>query len=196
MKKIIALVALTVVATAASASGTTGFTKYDFDNANSGQGFRNMNEVQVGVKGSTRFGSVDAAIVGRQLSPAAGVRDNGVGFEVGYNTGLKLAGVDLTGRAALGRVNLIDGGGAGFVGNTQYYSLAVEAAMPLTPSVTGFVGYRFRDAFSGTGPTQNRFTVGVDFAATKAISIRTGYAFTKQAGINFNGITTAVSYAF
>lgn len=194
MKKIFATLALIALATTASAG--TAFTTYDFDHANRGQGFDSQNEVHVGAAFDTKYGVFDAAVVGRQLSPADGARDNGLGLEVGYSKGIKLGAVTVTGRAALGRVNFVDTNYGGFSGNTQYYSLAAEAAMPIATNVSGFVGYRFRDTFSDTGPSQNRYTVGADFALTKAVSLRAGYAFSKQDGVTSNGLTTAISYKF
>jgi hypothetical protein len=193
MKKLFTTLALFAFAAAASAG--TAFTTYDVDYANAGQGFDSQNEVHVGAAFNTKYGVLDAAVVGRQLSPADGARDNSYGFEVGYSKGVQLGAVTVTGRAALGRINHVDTNYGGFIGNTQYYSLAAEASLPVTEKLSTFVGYRFRDAYS-TGPTTNRYTVGVDYAITPTIGLCAGYAFTKSAGTNFNGLTTAISYKF
>ena len=194
MKKIFTTLAL--VAFAATASAATGFTTYDYDQANAGQGsFEAQHEVHVGAAVATKFGAFDGAVVGSQLVTAS--RDKGLGFELGYSKGLKLGTVAVTARAAYGRVNQLAVGGGGFTGNSQYYSLSAEAALPIAKNVTGFVGYRFRDGLNSNTPAvQNRFTAGVDFAVTKGVTLRAGYAFTKQAGYNMNGLTTAVTFAF
>jgi hypothetical protein len=186
MKK--TLLAATLLAATSAFAGVTGFTSYDYDNANDGQGAaRYQQEVHVGAALGTKLGTFDGAVVGRRAT--AGAADDQGGFELGYSNGLKLGAVSVTGRAAYGRLNQVSGG------NFEYYSLGAEASLPITSTVTGFAGYRFRDA-TGGGNIQNRFTVGADFALTKAIALRAGYAFTKQDGLNFNGLTTAVAVKF
>jgi hypothetical protein len=184
MKKTFAALALVALATSASAT-VTGFTTYDYDNANGSSAYQQ--EVQVGVALGTKLGTFDGAVTGRRATAAAA--DDQGGFELGYTNGLKLGAVSVKGRGAYGRFNQATNG------NIEYYSLAAEAGLPLTSTVTGFAGYRFRD-FSGSGATQNRFTVGADFALSKAVAVRAGYAFTKQNGVNLNGLTTAVAVKF
>lgn len=186
MKK--TLLAVTLLAATSAFAGVTGFASYDYDNANAGQGTaRYQQEAQVGVALSTKLGTFDGSAVGRRSTTAAA--DDQGGFELGYTNGLKLGAVAVKGRVAYGRLNQVAGG------NFEYYSLAAEAGLPITKTVTGFAGYRFRDA-TGGGNIQNRFTVGADLALTKNIALRAGYAFTKQDGLNFNGLTTAVAVKF
>jgi opacity protein-like surface antigen len=194
LKKTFATLALLAIATTASA-GVTAFTTYDYDRANEGQGaWKSQHEAHVGAALGTKFGTVDAAVVGRQL--VTNKRDDNLGFELGYSNGLKLGAVGLTGRVAYGQINQVDTKIGGFSGNSAYYSLAAEASTPLASTVTGFVGYRFRGDANGDTPLQNRFTVGADVALAKNVALRAGYAFTKQNGVNYNGLTTAVSYKF
>lgn len=194
MKKTFTALALAALATAASA-GVTGFTTYDYDRANAGQGsWKSQHEVQVGVAVDTKLGTFDGSVVGRQL--VTSVRDDNLGFELGYTNGVKLGTVAVKGRLAYGQINQVDTTTGGFSGNSSYYKVGVEAALPLTSTVTSFAGYRFTGDANGDTPLQNRFTVGADVALTKNLALRAGYAFTKQNGLNMNGLTTAVSYKF
>jgi len=186
MKK--TLLAAALLAATSAFAGVTGFTTYDYDNANDGQGaLRYQQEVQVGAAVDTKLGTFDGSVSGRWAT-AVGTDGQG-GFELGYTNGLKLGPVALKGRAAYGRFNQVT------AGNVEYYSLAAEAGLPLTSTVTGFAGYRFRD-LANSSATQNRFTVGADFALSKTVALRAGYAFTKQDGVNLNGLTTAVAVKF
>jgi hypothetical protein len=194
MKKLFTLAALALAVSAASA-GVTGFTTYDYDRANEGQGsWKSQHEAHVGAAVTTKFGTVDAAVVGRQLVTTK--RDDNLGFELGYSNGLKLGPVAVAGRVAYGQINQVDTRTGGFSGNSAYYSLAAEGSMKVNADVSAFAGYRFRGDANGDTPLQNRFTVGADLAVAKNVSARVGYAFTKQAGVNYNGLTTALSYKF
>jgi hypothetical protein len=195
MRKIITSAALLLAVSASMAAPSVNIS-YDYDRANGGQaGWKSQHVVKTGVSLPTALGTVDASLVGQQL--VTGVRDNGAGFELGYTNGIKLGGFGLKGRAAYGRVNLIDVGGGGFSGNGQYYSLAAEASMPVTKSVTGFAGYRYTHGLNANTPVAaDRFTVGADVALSKTVSLRAGYAFTEQAGFKMNGLTTAISTKF
>jgi hypothetical protein len=195
MKKLFTLAALALAVSAASA-GVTGFTTYDYDRANAGQGvWKSQHEAHVGAAVTTKFGTVDAAVVGRQL--VTNKRDDNLGFELGYSNGLKLGSLAVTGRAAYGQINQVDTKTGGFSGNSEYYSLASEASLPLCASATGFVGFRYRHGLNAQTPSvQDRYTVGADVALAKNVSARVGYAFSKQAGYTMNGLTTAVSYKF
>jgi len=193
MKKLIALTALALAATA-SYAGTSAFVTYDYDRANGDQG-GSQQEVAVGVAVATVVGTLDGALLGKRHS--FGQRDDGLGFEVGYSNGLTVMGVDLTGRAAYGRINQIDVDGGGFTGNAQYYSLAAEASLPVTSSIDAFVGYRHRNALNEDTPAAiNRWTAGADLSLSKSFSVRLGYAHTRQADRVMNGLTSAVQYKF
>lgn len=196
MKKILAMAALAVAAVSANAAGLTGFATYDYDRANAGQGsWKSQHEVKTGVALGTQFGTVDAAVVGRQL--VTNVRDDNLGFEVGYSNGLKLGTVSLTGRAAYGQINNVDLRTAQFSGNSSYYSLEAVGSMPVTDTLSVFAGFRHRNGLNVATPAySNRTTVGVDYALNKSVVLHAGYAFTKQADVNYNGLTTAVSYKF
>jgi hypothetical protein len=194
MKK--TLLALALVATSlAATAGVTGFSTYDYDRANQGQGgWQSQHELHVGAAVTTAIGTFDGAGVYRQL--VTGVRDDNAGFEVGYGAGIKLGSLGLNGRAAYGQINQVDIRTGGFSGNSAYYSLGAEASLPVASNVTAFGGYRFRGDANGDTPIQNRYTVGADIAVNKALTVRAGYAFTKQGGVNFNGLTTAIAYKF
>ncbi len=194
MKKFALAAALAIAATTASA-GVTVFGTYDYDNATGGA-LKTYTEAHVGAALDTKLGTFDASLVGARIKSAT--KDDALGFEVGYTNGLKLGAVSLKGRAAYGRLNQVDTTGAGgFTGNTEYYSLAAEASLPLTQAITGFVGYRHRNGLEADTPSaQNRFTAGVDVALTQKLAVRVGAAHTRQAGQTFNGLTTAVSYKF
>lgn len=187
MKKTILAAAILGTAFAASA-GTTAFVNYDITQNNGGPQW----EALVGVSQLTQLGTFDGGLKRNRFVSS----DRSNGFEVGYSNGLKVNQVDLIGRVAYGRDNNIDAGGGGFTGNSQYWSVGAEASTFLTTDLRGFVGYRFRDRLNSDTPNQNRFTVGVDYAISKAITARVGYAYYRQVGQSFNGLTTSVSYAF
>lgn len=195
MKKSLIAAALAAASFAASA-GVTGFVSYDYDrDLEKNKPWFSQHETIVGAKLGTSLGTVDGGIVVRQL--VTGVRDDNLGFELGYTNGLKLGPVGVTGRVAYGRVNQVDTTGGGFTGNSEYYSLAAEAALPVTSTVTAFAGFRHRNGLEADTPAaSNRYTVGADVTLTKSLGLRVGYAHTRQAGLIFNGVTTAVSYKF
>ena len=194
MKKFALATALVIAATTASA-GVTVFGTYDYDNAAGNGALKSVTEAHVGAAYATKLGTVDASVVVGRLN--SGTYDDALGFEVGYTNGLKLGAVGVKGRAAYGRLNQVNTAVAGFGGNTEYYSLAAEAALPLTKSVTGFVGFRHRNGLEADTPAaQNRLTAGVDLTLTPKLAVRVGASHTRQAGQIFNGVTTAVSYKF
>lgn len=192
MKKLITAVALAASAAYATA-GVSVFGTYDYDRVNSSGSYT---EAHVGAALATKLGTFDAAVVGARIN--AGAYDDALGFEVGYTNGLKLGAVSVKGRVGYGRLNQVDTVARGFTGaNTEYYSLAAEAGLPLTQSVSAFVGYRHRNGLDAQTPAaQNRYTAGVDVALTKSLAVRAGVAHTRQAGAEASGVTTAVSYKF
>lgn len=194
MKK--SLIAVTLLAATSAFAGITATTSYDYDNVNSSKNkLTAQHEGTLGLAYGTKFGTVDAAVTGRRLDTAN--NDYNLGFEVGYTNGIKLGAVNLKGRAAYGRFNQVETKTAGFSGNSSYYSLAAEASTPITKQVTAFGGVRMRNGINAETPgISTRYTAGVDVAVVKGLTARVGYAFTKQEGLNLNGITTAVSYAF
>lgn len=183
MKKVL-LAALALSASAAFAQ-VTGFTKYDYDHAINDGG--SSQELAVGAAIATSVGTFDAAVVGNRYS--LGAVENVTGSEFGYSNGLGLQAGKVTGRLAVGQRN----GGA--IGNVRYYSLGAEFTAPLTQNVGAFVGYRHRNS-TNFKSVENRYTVGVDYSLSTNVSARLGYATTKRDGVSFNGVTTAVSYAF
>ena len=189
-KNILAIAAvLAVTSINAQAAGTTVFGNYDFARA---EGGGVQWEGIVGASQLGRFGTFDLGLKVNRFSSS----DRSNGFEVGYGNGLRLGAVDLQGRVAYGRDNNIDAGGGGFTGNSQYWSVGAEASMPITTDLRGFVGARHRNALNSDTPNQNRYTVGVDYALTKAFTVRAGFAHYRQDQIKFNGVTTGISYAF
>lgn len=184
MKSIITAFAALVVATSSFAQ-VVGFTKYDYDRAVNNGG--NVQELAVGVAAPTPFGVIDAAAIAGRSS--FGLVDRNAGWEVGYSNGLGLSYGKLTGRVALGQRNDVAGG------NYRYYSLGAEFSAPLTDKLDAFVGYRHRNVTSANS-IENRYTAGVDYKVTKSLTARVGYAATQRDGVTFNGVTTAVSYAF
>jgi len=194
MKKFALATALAIASFTASA-GVTVFGTYDYDRAEGGA-LKTYTEANIGAALETKLGTVDGSVVVGRLN--AGAYDDALGFEVGYTNGLKLGNVGLKGRAAYGRLNQVDTTGAGgFTGNTEYYSLAAEAGLPVSSTVSGFVGYRHRNGLESDTPSvQNRYSAGVDLTVAKGLAVRVGVAHTRQDGEKFNGVTTAVSYKF
>lgn len=196
MKKTLALIALAAASFAASAQ-VTGFVSYDYDrDLEKNKPWLSQHETIVGAAYGTKLGTFDGGLVVKQV--VTGVRDDALGFEVGYTTPrLGLGPVAVAARAALGRVNQIDVGGGGFTSNAGYYSLAAEATMPVVQNVTAFASIRHRNGTTAGAPAAaNRLTVGADLAVSPKVAVRVGYAQTWQAGQNLNGVTTAVSYKF
>ena len=195
MKKIIASLSLSLAAITSFAAGPVVGLTYDYNRANTNaQGFNSYHQGQFNISQDIGFGSVDGALILQRDRGAS--TDSAHGFEVGYSNGLSFGQVGLKGRVAYGRLNGVDPNGGGFVGNQNYLSLGAEAAMPVTTSINGFVGYEHQKGFNTDTPAQNRFTGGVDYALNKQIAFRLGYAHTRQAGFVYNGVTTGVSYAF
>lgn len=185
MKQLIALLALA----AGTASATPlGFVKYDYGRTSSGS---TQEEVDVGVAWRTSIGTVSAAIVtARSFTPKV---DSSRGFSISYANTYFAQGYALTGQAEYGRQNIVEGPG-GFSGHISYYSLALQALVPLSNGVTGFVGYRHRNGDEGV--TSNRFIAGTDISLTSRSALRIGYVHTRQGSFTFNGLTTGIAYAF
>lgn len=194
MKKTILALTL-MAATAAASANVTAFVKADYANANSGQPLHSQYEVATGAALKTTLGTLDAALLGQRIKTR--IEDDGLGFELGYSNGLKLGTVKVTGRVSYGRVNQLRTRVAGFKGNTEFYGIEAEAALPVTKGITAFVAARHRNGIDTDTPAAaNRLTVGADIAVTKGITARVGYSHTKQNNVNLNGLTTAVTYAF
>lgn len=193
MKKIFTLAALALAATLASA-GTVGFTTYDYDRYTGSGPWNSQHEVQVGVATTTKLGTFDGSVVVGQL--VTSVRDDTLGFELGYSNGIKLGAVALKGRVSYGVKNQVNISFPGYDGNSEYYGLAAEAGLPLSPTVTAFGGYRYRAGFGSDPLNQNRYTIGADFKVAPNVALRAGYAYTNQNGVGFNGLTTAIVYGF
>ena len=195
MKKLVVTAVFSACAFSASAAGLKVMSSLDYDSANAGQFFRSQYELSAGVATMTRFGQVDGLLVSRQLNSVG--RDEALGFEVGYSNGLKVGKVSLNGRAAYGRLNQVDTTGGGFSGNSQYYSLAAEAVVPVTSKVNGYVGFRHRNGLTSETPaTSNRYSLGGEMALGKKTAVRLGYSHTRSAGEVFNGLSTSVNYKF
>lgn len=190
-KNILTIAAILATASvSAHAAGTTAFANYEFGRAEGGTGVQY--EMIVGASQLTTVGTFDLGLKHNRFTS----KDRSNGFEIGYSNGIRVGQVDLQGRVAYGRDNNIDAGGGGFTGNSQYWSVGAEASTPLTTDVRGFVGARHRNALNSDTPNQNRYTVGVDYSITKALTVRAGFAHYRQDRIKFNGVTTGVSYAF
>ena len=195
MKKILASLSLAIAASTALAAGPVVGLQYDFDRAN-GDGFKGTHEAKVSIAQDTKLGTFDAGLLGVRFR-GSNTDDDANGYELGYSNGISYRQYGIKGRVAYGRLNQIDpNGGGGFTGNGEYYSLGVEGAVPVTTNVNAFVGYRHRNALNADTPNQNRYTAGFDYAASKDIGIRLGYAHTRQADRVYNGLTAGVSYNF
>ena len=194
MKKLLATLVLSVASVTALAAGPVVGVQYDMDRAN-GNGFKAAHEVKVSLAQETALGTFDAGLLGIR-NQGARSNDAANGFELGYGNGFAYGKYGVKARAAFGRLNQIDPNGGGFTGNTGYWSAAVEGAMPVTQTVNGFVGYRHRNSFGDGMITQNRYTLGVDYAATKTIALRAAYAHTRQGVLVYNGLQAGVSYNF
>ena len=195
MKKTILTISLILAAVASQAAALTVFSGGDYERSISGKS--SEYDGRVGASLGTSYGSFDAALLGRELVSSKN-RDNNVGFEVGYSNGMKLGPVSLTGRAAFGRINLVNGKAAvlSYKGNSEYLSVGAEGGLRLTPDVSAFVGYRFTDGLNAVTPIQNRVTAGADVSLTKQVGLRVGYLHDVQIGTKLNGVTTSLSYKF
>ena len=214
------IAAVLALATLTATAGVTGSIAYDYDRS-TGNGWSAAHTATTGLKFGLpgALGAVDVNAVGRQL--VTNVRNNVLGYEVGYSNGLTIGAVSLTGRVAYRSIStdVLFGGG---IGNTSFTlrdvksnttKLGVEASIPAAfAGLTPFVGYErlMNDNSSSTvgnlnnrlvaltvrDNDSNRYTVGADMALTKSLSARLGYARTTTLGKSSNGVTTAVSYAF
>lgn len=195
MKKIFAALAL-FASGAAFAAGTSFGIDYDLKDAtNNAANFKGSHEVKAFIKQETSVGTFDAGLIA--LRNRGGVdTDDANGFEVGYSNGFSYGTFGITGRIGYGRFNNIDQAGGGFTDNSEFVSLGVEASTPITGSTNAFVGYRHRNPLGDSMAHENRYSVGVDYAATKNVSMRLGYAHTRQADLKFNGLVAGVSYSF
>lgn len=194
MKKLLASLSLSLAALTASAAGPVVGLQYDVDRAN-GTGFNMAHETKLSIAQDIKIGTIDGGLIMSRFNGAA-TSDNANGFEVGYGNGMALGKVGLKGRVAYGRMNRIDPNGGGFTGNSSYYSLGVEGAVPLNTQLNGFVGYRHRNSFHDEMIIQNRYTAGIDYAVNKNVALRVGYAHTRQGTLKYNGLTTGLTYAF
>jgi hypothetical protein len=194
MKKTFALFTLAFAAATASAAGPVVGLSYDVDRAN-GEGFNAAHEVKLSVAQDTRFGTFDGGVLLARYQGESN-HDDANGFELGYGNGFAFGQYGVKARVAYGRLNQIDPNGGGFTGNASYASVGVEGAVPVSTTLNGFVGYRHRNGLNSDTPNQNRYTVGVDYAVTKTIALRAGFAHTRQADLVSNGLTTGVSYNF
>jgi hypothetical protein len=193
MKKTLLALALAATTFAASA-GVTAFTTYDYSVAEHGA-WQSQHEVHLGAAVDTKLGTVDAAVVGRQL--VTSTRDNNLGYEIGYSNGLKIGKIGFTGRAAYGRVNQVDLKTGSSSGNNQYYSLAAEASAPVVDGTSAFVGYRMRNGLNSATPAvQNQVSLGLDFKVAKSSTLRTGFTAATQNGGTSYGATTGLSVKF
>lgn len=189
MRKNILALTFLAASSASMAAGTGLFAKYDFGRA---EGGGVQNELIVGASQQTKIGSFDIGLKRNRFISG----DYSNGFELGYANGIRINQFDLQGRVAYGRDNSIDIGGGGFTGNSQYWSAEGEGSMPVTQDVRMFVNARHRNAINSDTPNQNRYGIGADYAISKNLTLRAGVAHYRQKGLNFNGITTAVNYAF
>lgn len=195
MKKFLAIATLCFSTASAFAVGPTVGLGYDLDVArNNSRNFDTAQEVRLSVAQPTKFGTVDAALLGARFRGVGA--DDANGFELGYKNGFAYKGIGVFGRAAYGRLNQIDPNGGGFTGNSGYLSLGAEGQLPLDSRTNVFAGYRHRNSFGSDMYTQNRYSVGLDYAVTSSVEVRVGYAHTRQAGLKFNGVTANISYSF
>lgn len=195
MKKIV--LAAAIVAFSVSASAKLGaFVDVEYDNANSGQALNSQYEVRTGVTYATKLGMVDGALLGKRIR--SNIDDNGLGFEIGYTNGLQVGPVAVTGRLGYGRVNRIETTGAGgFSGNSEYYSIGVQGALPVTKTLTATAGFRHRNALDADTPAAaNRFAVGLSFSPLSKLTINTALTHTRQAGVQFNGLAVNTNLSF
>lgn len=176
------------VFTAAAGAQVVGFTKYDYA-TQAGGGKASTNELAVGASVKTIYGTFDGAVTTDAVRTVA--RDSGAGIEVGYSNTINAPLGAVTGRAALGRKTQLG------TANVQYYSLGAEWNVPVTSKISTFVGYRYRgDISSATKFSENRVSAGADFAIADKWNLRAGVTHTRAGKQQFNGVTTAVSYAF
>lgn len=193
MKKLIAAMSIAFAGVASAAGPVVGL-QYDFDRAN-GPGYTNGQEFRFSAAQETKFGTIDGALIGARYRGLVD-KDDANGFEVGYGNKFAYRAYGLKARVGYGRMNQIDPNGGGFTGNSNYGVFSLEGSTAIAKQANAFVGYRHRNSFGDNMLTQNRYTVGVDYAFTPAIAARVGFAHTRQDGRAYNGVTTGVTYAF
>lgn len=224
MKKILTTAILVLSAMAASAQ-VTGTVKYDYDNFE-GSPWLSMHRAVTGLKYDFgALGAIDGGLATAQkvTNVRSNLIGYDVGYSngfavgpVGLNARLSYQHLNYKDVAIAQNQNVLAlGGFDGFINNL---SLAVTGSMKVTDSVTGFVGAEHiqskqngnvsvarvynqvvTDGFKATindKTSINRLTVGADFALTKQLDARVGYARTFADGRQANGLTTAVSYKF
>jgi hypothetical protein len=193
MKKLIAAVLATF--SLAAAAQVTGTVSYEYGNV-AGVKNASVQEVVTTIAVPTALGVFDAGIIGNRAR-ASGVQDDTLGFELAYSNSVKLTHGTLMGRAAVGRLNQVDPSGSGFAGNLQFFTLTGEFSAPVAPRLGAFVAYRHLNTFDSVGDTaQNRVAAGVDFAAMKNLSVRTGVFHSRELGGAVNGLQVALTYGF
>jgi hypothetical protein len=179
-----------LAATAATAQ-TTVYSHYE-NLTNAGTG--SQQELHVGLGQTTKFGTFSGALVlGRLAYPS---RDDTRGFELAYGNSYSLGSATLSGRAALGRQNMVDTLGGGFTRHFSYYSLGVEAGAPVAQKLKAFIGYRHVNGLNSEELTRNVFSGGVDYQLTSGTSVRVGYLHARQREKALNGGTLGITYRF
>jgi hypothetical protein len=179
MKKLLIAAFAAFSLTAVNAEGIKAYVTADYITANSASKY----EYHVGGAYKTPFGVFDGAVVGVQFIDAN--YNTSVGAEAGYSNSMMFEGVRLTGRVS-----------SGGIASEWYYGLQGEAGLKIDPRVELYAQYRWRDGFSSSTASSNRYGVGADFVLQKDLALRVGYTFTDTLNTSFNGVSTALVASF
>ena len=193
-KTLIALVAL--VAIAASAA-TTVSVEYDYNRvANAPKGTPGIQYGYVGIAQDTKYGTFDIGLQGvntTDMNTGALARS---GWEIGYTYPVTIGKVTVLPRIATGQMNSIAPVEAGLTQHNKYFLASVEGDYRLSEKFGTYVSYSHMNSIQSTPLHANRVQVGIDYAVSKAISVRTGYSYQKFDGDNMNGLVLVGSYSF
>lgn len=193
-KSLIAVIALATLA-AASASATTISAEYNY-NETAGNSAGASQYGYIGLAQETKYGTVDFGVQGANATTSRfGALDQS-GYELGYSYPVQVGKFNVVPRAATGVLHTIDPSAAGFSTSQKYFLVSVEGQYKLAEKFTGYSSYSHSNSIGGTKFHGNRVQVGVDYAVTKALNLRTGLSFQKVDGDNLNGVVAVVSYSF
>jgi hypothetical protein len=194
MKNIMILAAAAMIGTAAMAE-TTGISSYDYL-VKAGDNKASIQEAKLGLAQDTSVGKFDGVLILNEYR--LGTRDDTIGFEVGYSNGLPLQYGLLTGRVAYGRKDQVANKGSFAVDNVQYYSLGAQFVAPVVTDVQVVIGYDYNRSF-GSGSAKyiaDKYTVGVNYAVTKDVTVNGAYVRELFSGDAYNGVSLGLSYKF
>lgn len=195
MKK--TLIALVASLAFAAASATTVSVEYDYNQiANTQKGTPGTQYGKVSLAQDTKYGTFDIGLQGANttdMNTGALARS---GWELGYTYPLTVGKVTVLPRVATGQLNSIAPVEVGVTQSNKYFLASVEADYRLSEKLGTYVSYSHMNSIQSSTSHANRVQAGIDYAVTKAISVRTGYSYQKFDGENLNGLVLVGNYSF